>query len=169
MNAIITAIKEIGIADKDIKTTNYNIWPNYDYSSNNGVGDIIGYTINQSVEVNVRNLDSIGDILQKSGDLGANQVGGVNFTIDSPEALKSQARKKAIEDAKTKALTLFKSIGVKPGRIVGYTESYPGSYYQYYAESSIGFKGVGGGAEAPDVEVGSQDIEVNISLIYELQ
>jgi len=170
MNAIISAVKEMGVVDKDIKTTNYSIWPRYNYDRDTGVSNIIGYTINQSVEISIRELDKIGDILQKSGDLGANQVGGINFTIDNPETLKSQAREKAIEDAKVKAVTLFKSIGVKPGRIVGYNEVYPGSYCPYYSSSVSLKEGIGGaGVPAPDVEVGSQDVEVNISLIYELQ
>lgn len=167
MNDIIKAIKDAGVKDADIQTTNYNIYPKYSYDKNTGASDIVGYTVSQSVTVKVRNLDSVGGILAKAGELGANQVGGVNFTVDNPENLKVQAREKAIENARTKANVLFDKLGLKPGRIVSYNESGAGGPPIYMKEAAYGIGG--GAAPVPSVEAGSLDITVDVSLTFEIK
>lgn len=169
MNAIVKAVKDMGVKADDIQTTNYNIYPKYNYERTTGASNIIGYTVSQSVTIKARDLDKTGDILGKAGDLGANQVGGVQFTIDNPEALKAQAREKAIENAKKKADELFKKLGVSPGRIVSFNE-YSNGEPIYYKSSSEGY-GIGGGAPAaaPDIQSGSLDVVVNVSLVFEIK
>jgi len=98
MNALIDALVKLGLDKKDIQTTQYQIYPKYDYL--NGRSILSGYTINQSVTVKIRDLDKISAVLAKAGDSGANQVGGLNFTFDDPENLRVQARNKAILNAK---------------------------------------------------------------------
>ncbi len=168
MNDIIKAVKDLGVKDADIQTTNYSIYPKYSYNSATGISDIVGYTVSQSVTVKARDLDKVGGILFKAGELGANQVGGVQFTVDNSESLKVRAREKAIDNAKTKANVLFDKLGLKPGRIVSYDESVPGIYPMYMKDSY----GIGGGASSapvPSVETGSLDITVNVSLTFEIK
>lgn len=166
MNDIVKAVKGMGVKDADIQTTNYNIYPKYSYNKDTGISDIVGYTVSQSVTVKVRDLDKVGGILFKAGELGANQVGGVNFTVDNPENLKVQAREKAIDNAKTKANVLFDKLGLKPGRIVSFSE-YSGGNPPIYLEKAYG---VGGGAApAPSIETGSLDVVVNVSLTFEIK
>ena len=167
MNDIVKAVKDAGVKDADIQTTNYNIYPKYSYDQNRGTSDIIGYTVSQSVTVKVRDLDKVGGILFKAGELGANQVGGVQFTVDNPESLKVQAREKAINNAREKANVLFDKLGLKPGRIVSFNESGNGAYPIYAKEMSA--YGMGGGAPAPSIETGSLDITVNVSLTFEIK
>ncbi len=167
MNDIVSAVKATSVKDADIQTTPYNIYPKYNYDKNTGASNIVGYTVSQSVTVKVRNLDSVGGILFKAGELGANQVGGVQFTVDNPENLKVQAREKAIENARTKANVLFDKLGLKPGRIVSYNESGPGSVYPVYMKEAA--YGMGGGAPAPSIETGSLDITVDVSLTFEIK
>ena len=164
MNAIIEKMKSMGIAAEDIKTTNYNIWPAYDYVNGRSVER--GFTVSQSIDVKVRNLDLTGKVLAAAGELGANQIGGVNFTIDDPEELRQQARLEALDAAKKKAQALAQAAGVKLGKVVGFSESAGGAlpiYYKAYAE------GMGGGGQTtPDVQPGSQDVEVNVTVTYEI-
>lgn len=167
MNDIVKAVKDLGVKDADVQTTNYNIYPKYSYNKDTGISDIVGYTVSQSVTVKVRDLDKVGSILFKAGELGANQVGGVQFTVDNPENLKVQAREKAIDNARTKANVLFDKLGLRPGRIVSYNESAPGGIYPVYMKESS--YGIGGGAPAPSVEAGSLDINVNVSLTFEIK
>ena len=169
MNDIIKAIKGMGVKDEDLQTTNYNIYPKYDYNQVRGTSDITGYTVSQSATVKVRDLDKTGDILSKAGELGANQVGGVQFTIDNPESLKAQARQKAIDNAKAKADELFKKLGVSPGRIVSFNEYTAGTGGPiYYAKEMA--TGMGGGvAPSPDIQSGSLDVVVNVSLVFEIK
>ena len=167
MNAITTAVKALGVKDADIQTTNYNIYPKYSYDSKSGISNIIGYTVSQSIKIKARDLDKTGTIISKAGELGANQVSGVQFSIDDSESLKSSAREEAIDNAKSKAEDLFKKLGVKAGRIISFTEySLDGSYYPKYAESSYG---LGGGGATPSIESGSLDITVDVSLTFEIK
>src|SRR5690606_26908355 len=98
MNQLISDVKSLGVEDKDIQTTAYNVFPNYDW--NNGKQSLRSYSVSQNVHVKIRDLDKIADVLGKAGALGANQIGGINFTIDEPEKLKEQAREEAIRNAK---------------------------------------------------------------------
>lgn len=163
MNAIIAKIRSFGVSDDDVKTTNYSIYPQYDWVNNRQVER--GFQVSQNVEVKVRDLAKIGDILAAVGELGANQVGGVTFTIDEPEELRQQARLKGLEAAKKKAQALADAAGVKLGKVVGFSESegYTPSP-MYYAKA----EGMGGGSAAPSIESGSQDVIVNVSVMYEI-
>lgn len=164
MNAIIAKLKEFGISADDIKTTNYSIYPQYDWIDNRQVER--GFQVSQNVDVKVRDLARIGDVLAAVGELGANQVGGVTFTIDDPEELRQQARLKGLEAAKAKAQALADAAGVKLGKVVGFSESEgstPGPIL-YAREMGLG----GGSGAAPSIESGSQDVIVNVSVIYEI-
>jgi len=165
MNDIIKAVKDLKVKDADIQTTNYNIYPKYSYESKTGVSSIVGYTVSQSVRIKVRNLDDTGTIISKAGELGANQVSGVQFTLDDSEKLKSQAREKAIDNAKSKADDLFKKLGVKVGRIVSFSEYSSDGSYPKYAEYGVG----GGGSVTPSIQTGSLDITINVSLTFEIK
>lgn len=166
MNAITDKLKQLGVAKEDIQTTNYSIYPTYDYPNGKQVDR--GFQISQNVDIKVRKLDSISDILAAVGTLGANQVGGVTFTIDDPEALRQQARLKGLEAAKMKAQALAQAAGVKLGKVVGFSESSstpPGPIF--YAKDMAAGQG-GSPAAAPNVEPGSQDVIVNVSVRYEI-
>lgn len=169
MDAIIEKIKSFGVAKEDIKTSNYSIYPMYDYVNGRQVQR--GYQVMQSVEVKIRNLDSIGDILAAAGSLGANSVGGVSFTIDKPEKLQDEARLKALEAAKTKAEALATAAGVKLGKIVSFSESVSGGRYPmpYSSYKDMAY-GIGGGeaVSAPSIESGSQDVVVDVNVSYEI-
>ncbi len=164
MNGIIEKIKSFGVASEDIKTSNYTIYPQYDYVNGRQVER--GYQVNQSIDVKIRNLEKIGDILAAAGDLGANQVGGVSFTIDEPEDLRQQARMKALEAAKSKAQAIASAAGVRLGKVVGFSENI-GNFPMpmYYAKDAA--QGMGGGG-APSIQSGSQDVIVDVTVNYEI-
>ncbi len=169
MNKIIAELKGMGIEAKDIQTTNYSIYPRYDW--NEGKQTLLGYTVSQSVTVKIRNLDKIGDIVDKAGSLGANQVSSLSFTIDEPEVIKQQAREKALINAKEKAEALAKVAGVKLGKLVSFTESsspvYP-VYRDYAMKSDVAGMGGAEALPAPTVEPGSQDVIINVMVTYEV-
>jgi len=165
MNKLIIQLKELDIDEVDIKTTNYNIYPRYNY--NEGTRILQGYVVSQNVTVKVRDLDSVGVVLELAGQSGVNQLGGLSFTIDEPEDLRQEAREKALENAREKAEALAKVAGVKLGRLVSFNEgggAIPPPIFREYATLEVG---IGGGA-APDVQPGSQDIEISVSVTYEV-
>jgi len=166
MNSLIDKLKLLGIDSKDIKTTNYTIYPVYDYPNNNQV--LRGYTVSQDVQVKIRQTDKVDDVLKVAGDLNLNQIGGLSFDIDDPEGYRQEARIKALENAKQKADALSKIMGVKLGKVISFSESGGiNTPYPIYAKADMG---IGGGsvAPAPAVEAGSQEIIIDATIVYEL-
>jgi hypothetical protein len=167
MNALITAFKSLGIAAADVQTANYSIYPRYDYS--NGKTDLTGYTVSQSLTVKVRDLTKVSTVFQKAGELGANQVSGPDFTIDDPETVKAEARDLAIANAKEKAVTLAKALGVKIVRVASFNESSGGMPPIAYDLAKSSALGIGGGGAAPAIESGTLDVVSNVSVSYEIE
>ncbi len=165
MNSLIEKLKGLDIEKKDIQTSSYNIYPNYDY--NYGKQTLRSYTVYQEVQVKLRKTDKVDDVLKLAGDLNLNQIGGLSFNIDEPEQYRQEARVKAMENAKQKADDLAKVMGVKLGKVVSFSEgdSYmPQPYYSSFKGAEMG----GGIAAAPAVEAGSQDIVITATVVYEL-
>jgi uncharacterized protein len=168
MNQVIRAIKDAGVEEKDLKTTAYNLYPSYDYTKAEG-RELTGWNLDQSVQVKIRELDKIGDVIAKATQSGANQAGGVSFTIDDEEELKSQARAKAIEDAKAKAKELSKQAGLNLGKVINVFESQTSYPQPYFARAESLDTGFGGGIPAPDIQTGENEVIVNVTLIYEVE
>jgi len=174
-NKIIEFVKSSGVEKKDIKTQMYNVEPRYQYSEcvpvireNSKVcppPEIVGYTINQSVLVKVRNFEKIGDILAGVVKNGANSVSQLSFTLDDPTSVQDQARNEAIRRAIEKAKGVAKAGNFRIGRLLSIEEG--GGYYPVYA-----LKGFGGEAAAlpsPTIEPGSQETTVSVILRYEIK
>lgn len=165
-NNTLKMLKETGVEEKDIKTTNYSISPVYDYSRG-GNGRLKGYQVSQSLQVKIRDLSKAGQILSGAGELGANQVGGLSFAADDPNKLREEARNKAIEDAKSKAETLASRLGVKLGKIISFYES-GGGPIPYYGVAEM--KGMGASMPIPpEIPVGENEIAVSVSITYQLK
>ncbi len=161
-NQVIKFLKDSGIEEKDIKTTNYNLYPSYNYEEK--TPKIIGYRLTQTLEVKIKDLDKVGKILEGAAGLGVNQIGSLYFRVDKDEEFKEEARKLAIEDAKKKAKKLASQLGVKLIKISGYNET--GSVPPIYRDLELA-KGMGGG-ETPQIQVGESEIIVNVILTYEI-
>jgi len=166
MNKVIKAMKDLGVDEKDLKTINYSIYPKYQYTY--GKSTIVGYEVSQALDVKIRQLDKASTILAKAAENGVNQIGSLTFTIDDPESIKAEARKKAIDDAKQKAEVLKNDLGVSIVRIVSFSESGSQPPVSYYKDSSLGMGG-GGAMPSPDVQTGQNEITVDVSITYEIQ
>lgn len=170
INQISDAMKKLGIAEEDITTSNFSVYPNYVYEGGRSIID--GYQANQTLTAKVRGIDASTDTLNKVLDsavaLGSNQIQGVTFGFADADALKQQARTQALEKAKTKAQELASQAGLRLGRIVSISESgssdYPVPYYDA-ARSEAG----GMGGAVPSVETGSQDVTASMTVIFEVK
>ncbi len=166
-NLLIDALKKAGVDAKDMTTSSYNVYPKYEWPDGKQV--LVGYEVNQSLTVKIRNLAKSGEIITIAGQNGANQVSGLTFTIDEPEALREQARELALKNALEKAQTLAKQTGTRLGKIVSFSESSSGGYPtpmpMYYDRAMEGAKNE---MVAPSIEAGSQDIYVYATIQYEI-
>ena len=169
MNEIIKELKALDIQAKDIKTTNYNLQPIYDWTRDRGQ-QLKGYQVSQNLSIKVRDLDKIGQAVAKTTEKGANQIGGINFTIDDEDELKAQARDEAIAKAKEKAREIVKISGIKLGKIINVYEN------RAYAPTRVNYAksmdlGMGGGEEitAPQIEVGENEVKVEVTVVYKVR
>lgn len=165
MNKVIDYLKNFGIEEKDIKTKNYNIYPQYIYGDTK-VPQISGYEISQGLEVKIRIMDKIGELLEGAVGAGVNQVSSLSFSIEKDDEPKAEARKLAIEDAKRKAQETAAQLGLKLGKLVGFYENYNQPYPIY---SNMKESGTGGGSGAPDIQVGENEIYISVSLTYKIR
>lgn len=166
INKVTDSVKKLGIDSKDIQTTNYSVSPTYDFRTGNQ--KITGYQANTNVTIKVRNLDKANDVIDAATAAGANQVGGVTFDVSDKTKAQSDARNKAVEEAKKKAETAAKAAGFSLGRIINYNEDLGGSRpVPLYAKADMAMESA---PEAPTrVEPGSSEVTVSVSLSYEIR
>ena len=160
MNKVIDFLKKGGVGGEDIKTANYSLSPKYEYSK--GKSTLVGYILNQTLEVTVRDLSETGEILDGAVSNGANQINSISLFVDKPEELKNKAREAAANQAKEKALAASKIAGFRLGRVIGFNENAFGEPPIYYEAMGKG----GGTAPAPQIEPGTQEITISITLTY---
>lgn len=162
--AVIDFLKK-NIDEKDVKTTSYNIYPQYKYPQYDKP-EIRGYQVTEKMEIKIRDLEKVSLILDGAVINGANEITGFQFTIDKPEKLKAEARQKAIENAKAKAEELENQLGVDLGKIVNFSESaggFPGPIY--YEKTAVG----GFGGDGPTLPTGENEIAVSVTLTYQIK
>lgn len=161
--AIIDTLKEAGIKEEDIKTTNFSVWPQTsDYYENNvRRTQISGYSVYNNIEVKITMVDRVSEILGKVIAAGANNVSGVSFGADDPTEQEALAREKAIQDAQEKAQKMAQAAGRKLGKIISLAESYS-SYMPYKMD------GGGGGGGGPAIETGGLEVAQTVTVVFAL-
>ena len=181
-NAITEALKSAGIATEDIKTEGFNAYPKYENrviaelrpctstycppSESNQV--IVGYTVSHSYSVKVRDIEKASDIAKLITDANVFSVNGPDFTIDDQEALKNQARAKAIDDAKQQAQILSRQLGVRLDHIIDF-QVVDGGYYPMYARTEMAYSSDAKAGMAPALEPGESSTKVNVSVTYRIR
>lgn len=180
INAITSYLKAQGIDDKDVKTTDYSVYPQYDYKTDaclagypcgGGTQVLRGYQVSQTTTVKVRKTEAAGDLLTGVGGKGATQVSNLDFTFDKPDMVQNDARDKAIADAKQKADVLAKQLGVTLVRVVSYNDSgnAPQPMYARDMAYSTGSGMANEKAVAPSLSVGQNKVTSNVNITYEIR
>lgn len=164
-NKIIEALKTLGIAQTDIKTSNYNVVPAYSYLPNEQ-NKISGYNGNATVTVKLHDPKLVGQAIAAATAAGANQVQSTRFVVDQPEKYREQARDLAIQNAKAQAQKLAKSLGISLGKITNVVEAAPNQPVpmQYAADRLMAPMAGGAG---PVVEPGTETINSTVTLYFE--
>lgn len=180
INQIIEKIKSLGVLEKDIKTTNYNSYPKYDYSREyvctNGycppVKQVLaGYEVSQTISVKIRKTSDAGAVLTEVGELGATNISSLEFVVDDIDSVKEEAKDKAIDDAKARAEVLSKSLGVKFKRIISFYENdnQPPMYYSMSAMEKNGMGGDMARPTVPEIPTGENKITSSVTITFEIE
>ena len=157
---IIAAMRQQGVAEKDIQTSRFNIYPQRDYQ-NNRPDKIIGFQVNNTVSATVRDLDTIGKVLQATIDAGANNINGLNFSLDDPTSLRDEARAKAIKDARRRADIMAEAAGIQVGNVISITEtSYPGPIIARESYDKAAFD-----SEVP-IQPGELELTIQVQVVF---
>ncbi len=163
-NKITQDLKNLGVKVKDIKTTNYSVNPQYDYSG--GTQRLTGYIVDTNIQVKLQPIDKANQAIDIATQDGATSIGGVQFVVDEAKhkELVIEARKKAIDDAKEKAQSLADAAGMRLGRIIDIQENAQNNPRPVpllmAAEKS-------GGREPTQLNPGENTVTTTITLSYE--
>jgi len=169
-NAIKQTLLDMGVAEKDIQTSNFNVYPqqqqNMPATSDTPAEPQTHtvFVVQNTVTVIVRQLDSLGDILSAVVDQGANTINGVTFDVEDTSAAYAEARQKAIEDAASQAQAIADAAGVKLGEISSISMGDGGSP----VKTADLLAGQGGGGSVP-ISSGTLSIQVTANIVYEIK
>jgi uncharacterized protein YggE len=169
--ALTNQLKNLGIAENDIKTTSYNIYPQYDYTSPSK--QITGYEVSTNYEVTIRDFDKVNQVLAVSTGAGANVIGNVNFDLsDSLKKQKTQeAMTNAVAEAKDKASELAKAAGITLGPVINVSEvtNQPNIVPMMNNTVLTGGGGEDKSITPPNVQAGQTEIDVTVSVSYDIR
>lgn len=158
---ITSALKNLGVSEKDIKTVSYSVNPNFDLSSRkNGT-----YTVSQTFEVKVP-IEKTNQAIDLATANGANIVGNITFVLDDDKQneLENQARAEAVKEAKAKANGLANVAGIKLGKIINVSESFGGSNQ---IPLMMEAKTSDGSSTPTNILPGQTTVEVTVTLTYD--
>jgi len=121
MTAVMAAIKETGIADRDVQTSRLSLQPQYD-PNKSGTARLLGFQVTNQLTIKIRDIDKMPSILDRTIAAGANEMSGIEFVVSEQSKLLDQARDDAIADARRKAELYAKAAGVKVGQVIAIAE-----------------------------------------------
>lgn len=166
MKLLLDTLRKAGIDARDMTTSNFSVGPRLDYGNNNGQPPkVVGYDVNNMVTITIRKIEDLGELLDVAVSTGSNTINGISFSISKPDAMLTDARKSAVQDARSKAETYAAAGGFKLGKIVTISE---GTSYQppvaYTAKAERAQA-----ADAVPIAQGEQALSVDISITYEIE
>ena len=170
MTALIETLKANNIDEKDIKTENFSIYPQYDYSE--GKRELRGYRVSNTVRAKVRELDTLSDVIDDAAEAGRDYIvlDSIQFMIEDTTPLQAQARTLAAENAKAKAQTLADASGVTLGKPITISEN---TYYESppipYAPLEAAFADDEDTRTSTPIVPGELTTTVNITVVYEIE
>lgn len=163
INQVTDAIKNLGISSDDIQTQNYTLNPTYQDLTNPQV--ISGYQADTTLRVKIPDTSKLNSVIDAATKSGANQIGGIEFTINDPTAAQNQARSKAVAQAKARAEAIASTAGFSLGRLVNYSENLSPSSPIPLSATSFVEKSLN---STTQIQPGTNTIQVQVFLSYEI-
>lgn len=164
LDSVMAALQAAGIAPEDIQTTNYSLFAEQIYGERGPEG-IAGYRVTNQVNVKIRDISTVGDVLGAVTEAGANAIYGVNFSVADPAALEAEARAAAVEDARKRAASLAELGGLSLGDIVVISEVVG----QPVFPMGMGGAAMETAASAPGISPGQLSFQVQVQVTYAIQ
>ena len=168
MTAVIASLKANDIAENDIRTERFSIYPQYDYTEDGRM--LRGYSVNNTVSAKVRELENLSDVIDDAAEAGGDivVVNSIQFMIEDTTALQTQARGLAVKDAEAKAQTLADASGVTLGKPIAITETSNAASPPITFAKTEAFDAESARSSTP-IEAGELTIVVNVTIAYEIE
>ena len=165
MTDLFAALKDSGIEDRDVQTSNFSVQPRYDFS-NNQAPKMVGYDVSNNVTVTLRKVDTLGALLDRMVQSGSNQISGISFDVSKPDDAMDEARKLATEDATRKAKVYAKAMSIELGNVMQVSEGSAAQPPMPMVRSTM-MKA----DSAPPVSMaaGEQTLAVDVNVIWEIK
>lgn len=164
---LIQAIRDFGIEEKDIRTTNFSIWPmdRFDPVTGAPSGEKT-YAVDNTVYVTIRDLEKLGDLLDTAVQAGANTVNSVQFDVEKKDEALKQARIDALKNAETQAKELAEAAGLSLGEVQSI--NFVDNQYPIF-DGKGGGGGVASEAAAVPIQPGQLTFTVTVNITYEIK
>lgn len=182
MNALVKDLGKIGINDSDIKTVNYMSYPRYEYELDTACAGkvncgqkrvLVGYELSHNIVVKIRDLTTVGAVVQALGSAKVDSLNGPNFRVENMDEFEKEASALAIREAKQKAEDLARELGVRLGRVLAFNEGYSGGpvYMQEMASYDMAVTSMSNKVSAPTpiLPQGEDRIERTVNVTYKLK
>jgi len=162
--AVRAALKDKGIAVKDIRSANISVYPEYTWTQEAGT-KITGYRASQTFDVLIRKAADAGSIIEAVVTAGGDnvQLGGVIPTTLNPAVATEEARAAAVANAKSKATSYAKLLGTSIGKVLSLEEQSSPVYSSPFPMAKAGVA-----ADAVEIDLGEQDVTVTITVRWAL-
>jgi len=161
---VLAALQAQGIAEEDIQTSGFTIFAERYGPEGTLPEDQVNYRVSNNVNVVIRDLDSVGTVLDAAVEAGANNIYGIEFSLEDQSTAESEARAQAVEDARTKAEELAGLTGVVVGSVVSVSEVVGGNG-GFYSSSFAEQASVSGGAP---IAPGQLELVLQLQVVYEM-
>ena len=165
MTDLFAALKDSGIEDRDVQTSNFSVQPRYDFS-NNQAPKMVGYDVSNNVTVTLRKVDTLGALLDRMVQSGSNQISGISFDVSKPDDAMDEARKLATEDATRKAKVYAKAMGIELGNVMQVSEGSAAQPPMPMVRSTM--MKVDAAPPVP-MAAGEQTLAVDVNVIWEIK
>ena len=160
MNAVLAAIKDGGVAERDVQTSSLSLQPQYD-PKQTGAAHLIGFRVNNQITVKVRDIGKLAALLDRAIAAGANEMSGIEFKLSNEAKLLDQARIAAIADAHRKAELYAQAAGMQIGRVIVISE-------EGATPPAPVYRALRAGMAAPAIAPGEQTVHAVVTVSYEL-
>jgi uncharacterized protein YggE len=166
---LVSKLKSEGVEDRDIKTTSYNVNPEYDYR--NEPAKIVGYRVSITYSVKVRNFGKVNSVINAGTQAGANSIGGISLSLsdEKKEELLNEARAEALDKAKKKGESLARLAGLNLGRIINVSEGTSVIPTPQRALTDSSAEKAGGPIPEADIQAGESEVNVTVSISWEVR
>ena len=166
MDAAFAAASEYGIRESDMKTVSYNMWveEEYDYNTYEYTGESF-YHVSHFAQVDIRDLENVGDVLAALVGAGSNTIRSVTFQVEDTEALMDEARTQAVADASRIAEQLAGELGMEVG-----DATYINEWIDYYPVGSFTTLRADFASEvtAPSISPGASSVTLKVQITFEM-